>query len=118
MADELKQGGGGGAAKKDADPVVHELKSDHVKNGGVTLAEFRAADDKHVEGFPNPINELAFAAAGTNNGDRDIGEGERAVNASRIDEAVRAHASWLETQPVETRLLRRDDPVIMTPESK
>jgi hypothetical protein len=116
MATETKKEQAG----QDADKVpskrnsTHDLTDDQTAYGGVYLADYDGSDTVTIGDTTVP--KTAYAAAGKTTGDRDIADGERAQNAVRIDQAVRGYRSWLETQPVETRLALLGQPVIHTPQ--
>src|SRR4051794_35524948 len=76
--------------------AAHDLPSEIVGKGGVTFADYDAADVVTIGQGTDAVtvNALAVAAAGKTTGDREIGDAERAQNALRIDAAVRSHASF------------------------
>lgn len=97
--------------KKEPTPTIHDLDAETVARGGVTFADYSAADIKTMPDGTE-INALAWAAAGKTTGDREIGAGERQQNALKIDAAVRSHASWLGTRPLMEQMMGMVQPVI------
>lgn len=82
------------------DPV--DPLAEYRASGGITLAEFTAADPVRLDDG-SEVSSLALLAAGTHATDgRELVQGEREQYARRIDDAVRAFAAYLDSRsPIE-----------------
>lgn len=90
--------------------TAHDL-GEFAEKGGVSLDDY--ANGKIINlADGREINELAWRAAGTTTGDRDISDGERGTYADAIDRGVRSYASFVESRPLDERLELRARPVI------
>lgn len=108
---DLTSGNGGADVETPTDAATDPL-ADFRISGGITLAEFAAADKVRL-GNGTEVSALALAAAGTHNeAGTPIADGVREQFAERIDASARGYAAWLDSRPLIEQVRGQVAPVI------